>query len=244
MSDSDRNWQAWGEQDPYYAVLSDPRYRRGSIDDARQDFFADGRDYLNDLLGRFERHFGSVPRERALDFGCGVGRLTIPLAGHFGSVTGLDIAPAMLEEARRNSADLPIDYRLSDDALSALEGQYDFILSCIVLQHIPVRRGMPLLDALLSRISPGGGCAIHVSIKRRQDWRGRLRYALVHQVPGGQALSNLLRGRPAAAPVMQMNEYPLPDVLRLFQARGFHDLLVRYDDHGGFDTALIMGVRG
>lgn len=244
MGDSDSNWKLWGERDPYYAVLAEDRYRRDSIGDAREAFFASGRHYIDDTVERLERHFGAIGRARALDFGCGVGRLTIPLASHFAAVTGVDISPAMLDEARGNSADLPIDYALSDDRLSRAEGPYDFVNSCIVLQHIPVERGMPLIDTLLSRVAPGGGCAIHLSVKRRQEGLGRrLRYFLMHRVPGGQALSNLLRGRPRDTPVMQMNEYPLPDVIRLFHGHGFGDLLTRYQDHDGFDTVLILGVR-
>ncbi|MET0136968.1 MAG: methyltransferase domain-containing protein [Sphingobium sp.] len=243
MAGSDSNWQAWGEQDPYYAVLSHARFRRDAIAGSREDFFASGHHYVDDTVTRLEQHLGAIPRGRALDFGCGVGRLSIPLTKHFAAVVGLDIAPAMLEEARRNSSNLPIDYRLSDDTLSQADGHYDFVLSCIVLQHIPVARGLPILRTLLEKVSPGGGCAIHLSIKRHHDWRGRLRYFVTHRLPGGQALSNLLRGRPAAAPVMEMNEYPLAQVISLFNANGFGDLVMRYADHGGFDTVLILARR-
>ncbi|HEX7855589.1 MAG TPA: methyltransferase domain-containing protein [Sphingobium sp.] len=243
MVSSDRNWQAWGESDPYYAVLTDPRFRGESSEAARQDFFDGGRAYIDDTLARVEMHFGSIARERALDFGCGVGRLTIPLAQHFTSVTGLDISSAMLEEAHRNSAGFAIDYRLSDDRLTALDGTFDFINSCIVLQHIPIERGMVLLDGLLARVRPAGGCAIHLSIKRRQNRRQELLYAVRHRIPGGQALLNLLSGKSAKAPVMQMNEYSLADVIRLFNVHGFGDLLMRYGDHGEVDTVLILARR-
>jgi SAM-dependent methyltransferase len=172
-----------------------------------------------------------------------VGRVTIPLSDHFETVTGLDIAPAMLEEARRNSAGRQIDYVLSDDALSRVEGTYDFVNSCIVLQHIPVDRGMNLLGQLLSRVRPGGGCLIQLSTKRNHGkWR-ELRYRIRHAVPGGQAVMNLIDGRAADTPVMQMNEYPLDAVLRLFHGNGFEKMVVRYEDHGGTDTAMIFARR-
>ena len=44
-----------------------------------------------------------VLRRRALDFGCGIGRATIPLAGHFDEVVGVDVAPGMIEQARSNA---------------------------------------------------------------------------------------------------------------------------------------------
>lgn len=43
------------------------------------------------------------PRERgvALDFGCGVGRLTRALAAFFDRATGVDISSSMIEEAKK-----------------------------------------------------------------------------------------------------------------------------------------------
>jgi SAM-dependent methyltransferase len=243
MTDSDRNWRLWGELDPYYAVLTDPRFRSPSIDGNRQDFFESGQAFVTHWLARIEAHFGRLPRGRALDFGCGVGRLTIPLSDNFGAVVGLDIAPAMLEEARRNSAGRAIEYVLSDDRLSRVDGSFDFVNSCIVLQHIPLARGMALLAQLLGRLRPGGGCLIHLSTRRNYTWWRELRYRIRHAVPGGQAVMNLLEGRAAGTPVMQMNEYPLDAVLRLVHGNDIGETLVHYEDHGGIDTVMILGKR-
>lgn len=38
-----------------------------------------------------------ISYKRALDFGCGAGRLTQALAGYFEEVCGIDIAPSMIE---------------------------------------------------------------------------------------------------------------------------------------------------
>ena len=180
-----------------------------------------------------------------IDLGCGPGNSTALLKQRWPSahITGVDNSPAMLEEARRNSAGRQIDYVLSDDALSRVEGTYDFVNSCIVLQHIPVDRGMNLLGQLLGRVRPGGGCLIQLSTKRNHGkWR-ELRYRIRHAVPGGQAVMNLIDGRAADTPVMQMNEYPLDAVLRLFHENGFEKMVVRYEDHGGTDTAMIFARR-
>ena len=47
----------------------------------------------------------TVSRGRALDFGCGAGRLTRALAARFESVVGVDVADAMLDKARALNAD-------------------------------------------------------------------------------------------------------------------------------------------
>jgi SAM-dependent methyltransferase len=243
MVASDRDWRAWGERDPYYAVLTDQRFHRETFAANREQFFATGEDFVAHWLGQLEEHFGPLRRTRALDFGCGVGRLTIPLADRFDATVAVDIAPAMIDEARRNSAGRDIVYLLSDDTLSRVEGSFDFVNSCIVLQHIPVRRGMTLLTRLLNLVRPGGGCLIQLSTKRNHGWWRELSYRVRHTMPGGQAAANLIAGRAADTPLMQMNEYSLDAVLPVFHQHGFPELLVRYEDHGGIDTALLLARR-
>jgi SAM-dependent methyltransferase len=244
MADSDENWRLWGERDPYYGVLTNPRFRKDSIAANRQIFFEDGQVFVGHWLGEIEKHFGALPRGRALDFGCGVGRLTIPLSDHFESVTGLDISQGMLEEARRNSAGRNIEYLLSNDALSPVDGTFDLVNSVMVLQHIPVPRGMAIMSRLLSRVQKGGVCLIQISTKRHHGWWSELRYRFRHDLPGGQTVLNLLERRAADTPVMQMNEYSLDAVFALFQAHGFGDMLVRYDRHGSTGVAIIISRLG
>ena len=52
-------WQAWGEQDPYYAVLSESRYGRDSID-AHRDAFPELEDKYRDHLEKNRRPDGSL----------------------------------------------------------------------------------------------------------------------------------------------------------------------------------------
>jgi tRNA/tmRNA/rRNA uracil-C5-methylase (TrmA/RlmC/RlmD family) len=59
-------------------------------------------DTIRDLVGR------DFHPARALDFGCGVGRLTIPLARESKHVLAVDISPTMLEEAQANCAEQEI----------------------------------------------------------------------------------------------------------------------------------------
>jgi SAM-dependent methyltransferase len=244
MADSDHNWRLWGERDPYYGVLTDPRFRRDRIEAHRAVFFESGAAFIGHWLAEIERHFGAVPRGRALDFGCGVGRLTLPLADHFEAVVGLDISEGMLSEARRNGAGRAIDFRLSDDALSHAEGCFDFVCSVIVLQHIPVARGMTIVARLLERVGPEGACLIQFSTRRGHGWWKELRYRIRHGLPGGQRLMNFLDRRPADAPVMQMNEYSLGAVLGLLRAQGFDRMLVRFEPHGEVETATVLSRRG
>ncbi|HEX9443994.1 MAG TPA: methyltransferase domain-containing protein, partial [Candidatus Binatia bacterium] len=100
--DTDRDWERWGATDPYYGVLSEEKYRTAALTaERREEFFQSGRAYVARLFDivrlRLDPDF--VPRI-ALEFGCGVGRLAIPLAAAVEKVVAADAAPSMLDEAR------------------------------------------------------------------------------------------------------------------------------------------------
>ncbi len=98
-------WHALGATDPMWAVCSDPERRDGGW--TAPEFFA-SRPKEVDAVMAFLDHLGVEPgRERALDFGCGVGRLTRALTAHVDAAHGVDIAPAMIAAAREANADYP-----------------------------------------------------------------------------------------------------------------------------------------
>ena len=88
----DRAWEDWGSVDPLYAILTDPKYRHGGGD--RAEFLDSGRGVRGGDHARSAKHSGlATGRRRALDFGCGVGRVTAPLSTRFDEVVGLDVSP-------------------------------------------------------------------------------------------------------------------------------------------------------
>lgn len=80
------------------------------------------------------------PGTRVLDVGCGVGRWSCRLAARGASVTGVDLSPTMIGQARRRAAAQGVAARCRFVAqnLAALEvdGRFDLILGVTVLQHI------------------------------------------------------------------------------------------------------------
>jgi SAM-dependent methyltransferase len=80
------------------------------------------------------------PGTRALDVGCGVGRWSRVLARRGAHVTGIDLSPTMIAQARRRArqAGLIDRCRFMTQDLSALEAgeRFDLILGVTVLQHI------------------------------------------------------------------------------------------------------------
>jgi 2-polyprenyl-3-methyl-5-hydroxy-6-metoxy-1,4-benzoquinol methylase len=81
-NDTDKEWEKFGKNDPYYGVLTKDEFRSKNLtEELKKEFFATGSSYINDLLDKIKRHIDKdFQIRKALDFGCGVGRLVIPLA--------------------------------------------------------------------------------------------------------------------------------------------------------------------
>jgi SAM-dependent methyltransferase len=85
-----------------------------------------------------------------LELGCGTGRITIPLARHGVAITGLDIVPGMLEQARRKAADLSIDWVEADARAFQLPSAFRLIYATAgAFQHMLERADQ---EALLARV--------------------------------------------------------------------------------------------
>jgi SAM-dependent methyltransferase len=195
------------------------------------------------LLRRYEAQFGGLKLDRALDHGCGVGRLTLPLSKQFAEVVALDVSTAMLTEAKANAERFGIAnvrFGPADDILSNAPGTFDFVNSHMVLQHIPVRRGLPLLYRLIDKVRPGGGFHLHLSY--RVDPLGwRALYWASANVPGIKLWQNVCAGRRWNAPAMQMNDYPLASILAGLSERGIQNLIVSTEHHQRFVTCSLIG---
>src|SRR5438128_12673956 len=94
-----RNWDLFGRTDPLWSILADPLKRNGRWN--QEEFFRTGEKDIAAVFSRLEA-LGATPRRgHALDFDCGVGRLTQALCPLFEFVVGVDIAPSMIELANR-----------------------------------------------------------------------------------------------------------------------------------------------
>jgi SAM-dependent methyltransferase len=242
-SRSDAAWRAYGDRDPYYGVLSADRYRSANLDEAaRREFFASGEAHVDRLLGILGALYGPVSPRRALDLGCGVGRIAIPFARRCGEVVGVDVAPGMLAEAARNCRDRGVSNVVlapADDRLSAVSGTFDLIHSYIVFQHVAPRRGLALARLLLGRLDPGGIGALHFTHGRTASPARRALQRLRRAVPLVHRLANAVQRRPQDPP-MEMNAYDLGQVLGALQDAGCDDVHVRFTDHAGHRGAFVL----
>ncbi len=152
-----RAWEELGRRDPLWAVLTWPGKRGNRWEP--DEFFAIGESDVSQLMGHIESLGHSLLRRRALDFGCGVGRMTQPLASRFEEVWGVDIAPSMIESARRfNRYGDRCKYRVNDseDLRCFSDDTFDFVLSHLTLQHMPPDCAKQYLREFLRVLVPGG----------------------------------------------------------------------------------------
>jgi 2-polyprenyl-3-methyl-5-hydroxy-6-metoxy-1,4-benzoquinol methylase len=241
---SDRAWQQWGEQDPYFAVLTDQALHRSRLTpEALAAFYQSGEVHVSGVVDTIRRHLDPDFRPgRALDFGCGVGRLLLPLAAVAESVVGVDVSPAMLAEARKHAdtRKLPnVTLIQSDDTLSQAVGSFDLVHSFLVLQHIPVARGERIILRLVELLAPGGVAALHVPYARAASPLRRAAAWVRRSVPGVHGVLNRLRGAPWGQPPMQMNLYDLGRLHRLFEASGIAQVHTRFTQDGEYHGVML-----
>jgi ubiquinone/menaquinone biosynthesis C-methylase UbiE len=157
LSTDQRYWDEQARTDPMWAILTDPEKRGRRWDP--QEFFSSGVREIEIVMDRAKRLGLPLSRRRALDFGCGVGRLTQPLADHFEEVRGVDISPIMLEQARqfnRKGDRCQYVWNSAPDLRIFADQSFDFIYSRITLQHVPPPRVESYLKEFLRVLAPGG----------------------------------------------------------------------------------------
>lgn len=238
LRDTDEDWKIIGKKDPYFGVLTDPRFhKRNLTDQVRSDFFNSGDSEIDALFDRIRAIFGGFNPRSALDFGCGVGRLTRPLAQLCGDAVGVDVSEGMLAEARKHN-------RTSAVFMDHIPARtFDWVVSYIVLQHVTPDRGYALIGDLLKAVGPGGGISLHVTFARTAphatDAGTRLVIGDGKVWPAGDT-ADIAR---VPAGIMIMHDYDLGRVIGLFYAHGFTSLHLDQTDHGGAIGAVIHARR-
>jgi len=152
-----KHWEAFSREDPLWAVLTDSSRVGGRWD--IDEFLATGEHEVVGYLDELEQLGAAPARGRALDFGCGVGRLTQALAERFDRCDGVDIAEPMVAEARRiNRRAERVRYHVNDAPnLELFAGEsFDFVLSFIVLQHMEPRYAKGYITEFVRVLKRGG----------------------------------------------------------------------------------------
>jgi SAM-dependent methyltransferase len=127
------DWNQRAQEDANYYVA----FGRRRQDE--EEFFATGADVMRGLEVEMNR---CLARDKALEIGCGPGRLMRPMSRHFREVHGVDVSDEMIRFAQERLRDTPNAFPVhgsgSDLALFR-DGIFDFVYSYAVFQHIPSR---------------------------------------------------------------------------------------------------------
>jgi 2-polyprenyl-3-methyl-5-hydroxy-6-metoxy-1,4-benzoquinol methylase len=214
-----KQWDIGGESKALRAVLS----REPDLD--LEKYLRSGQLEIDEVLRLLDDHGLNWRRWRTvLDFGCGPGRLSQALAMRFDEVTGIDIAPAMIERARSYAAASGSRCRFEVNARSDLSlfaaRTFDLIYSNLVLQHVPPDLSRGYVAEFLRVLKPGGVAVFQVPSRPARTLKG----ALLARVP--IALVRLLRRS-------DMYPIPVPDVTEVVAATGGQVLDVRDDENAG-----------
>ena len=160
MTDVRGNQQYWDQHaaaDPLWTVLAFPDKSGGRW--TLPDFMKTGEREIALLFHRLATLGLDAPTRRALDFGCGVGRLTQALARRQEHVVGADISRGMIDLARRlNQYPDRAEYLCTaENGLKALaDRSFQFIYSNIVLQHVAPELSVQYLGEFFRLLEPNG----------------------------------------------------------------------------------------
>jgi len=168
------SWNEFAESDAMGAVLTGNDWDEAA-------FYDSGRAEVDSLMKAIEGLYPDMKKDSALDFGCGLGRLTFALAGHFSRVTGIDISSKMIERATSNRRNVDgVEFVLNEtDSLKKIPSDsVDFLLSLIVLQHIPKKFIKGYLREFLRVAKPGGLIVFQIPTRKFlgekvRYWEGR-----------------------------------------------------------------------
>ncbi len=225
------SWDEFGRTDPLWSIVTFPQKKGGKWEP--DEFFATGEREITvvmDYLGTLDVE---LAYDRALDFGCGVGRLSQALAAHFDEVVGVDIAPSMIELAKkynRQGGRCTFVLNESDDLELFDDGLFDFIYSSITLQHIEPRYSKNYIREFLRLIRPRGVIVFQLPCAPAPT----VRQAIKQTVP--QSMLELYRWlRHKNGPRMETHTVPRDEVNGLVRDSGGEVVDVVEDEFAGRD---------
>jgi 2-polyprenyl-3-methyl-5-hydroxy-6-metoxy-1,4-benzoquinol methylase len=221
-------------RDAKWAVLSDPSAKGGQWND--EAFWRTGEGDVRAVLADCARLEANPLRARALDFGCGVGRLSRALAAEFSRVDGVDVSSSMIELARQAA---PANATFHENRVADLSivpsASFDFVLTLIVLQHMRPHLMVGYLREFGRVLRPGGVIYFQVPSSPRPRFSKVRAKTLVRRVafrvPGVKSLWRRVRGE------LPIEMYALPErqVRATLDALGFELLSVVEDAAAGED---------
>jgi SAM-dependent methyltransferase len=131
------DWNARAREDAHYYVAF------GRREQSEDEFLATAREVVAGVEWELKRLGKGNPRaRRALEIGCGPGRLMKPLAHNFGEIHGVDVSDEMARLARERLRGIPHAHVHATNGAELAQfasASFDLVYSYAVFQHIPSR---------------------------------------------------------------------------------------------------------
>jgi ubiquinone/menaquinone biosynthesis C-methylase UbiE len=171
------DWNARAREDANFYVAFARR------DQDSQEFFDTGKDVVRSFKEELKRFPPTSNRRawRALEIGCGPGRLMRPLSEIFGEIHGVDVSDEMIRRAEANLSDVPHahpHHSSGADLAQFADESFDFVYSYAVFQHIPSRDVVMNYLREAGRVLKTGGMmrlqinGLPESARRYDTWSG------------------------------------------------------------------------
>ena len=221
-----RDWEELGNLNPLWSILTG--HREWDLN----EFFLTGEQEIQAVMERAKLMEYPRTREKVLDFGCGVGRLTRVLTHYFPQCYGVDISESMITLARELNQSITgcTFYVNSEPHLHMFpDASLDMIYTNIVLQHLPTSQLIESYIGEFTRILKKDGLLVfqlpsYIPFSRRWQVRKRL-YRLLRKVGvNEQYIYKTLGLYP-----LQMSCIPTKKVVSFLNARGMQVLGVLTD---------------
>jgi SAM-dependent methyltransferase len=213
-------WTHLGIIKPHWSVLTHRQFLPENLGDSIDAFYASGEAESAGIENILARHdCSSLSEKICVEYGCGVGRVTMGLARRFGWVHGYDISPGHLSHAAERAKEIGltnITFHLCSENLLMQLNECDVAYSRIVFQHNPPPVQIRLIKNLLGALKPGG-TAIFQVLTYMKDYHFNTREWLKKNHP----------------PDMQMHCLPQQKIFEIIAAENCIPLEVGDDDSAG-----------
>jgi len=224
-------WEEKAKYDPFWIILTSTKWK--GLNSNKKEFFKSGAIEAANLFKFIKENKIKINfTGRALDFGCGIGRITRALKGYFQNVVGIDISPTMIKLARQENYEFDIEFILNQrEDLQLLENRsFDFIYSNIVLQHLSNPIQIKYIKEFSRIIKIGGVLIMQIPSKRLyQNWGERVKDSVNKILPRGLKIEILKKiFNKKTEKFFEMNTLSEGKILRIAQKEGLDVICISY----------------
>ncbi len=246
MTALDLDSDALASREPYYAAIPASEFLRENLSaENERAFFASGEALVDWLFRVIEPVAPEFAPVSGLEYGCGVGRLALPLARRTGTMVGVDRSAASLAIARAEAVRRGVDnvtFTGPEDVFGT-DRKFDLVVCYLGLQRLELAGARALIDTLVGRIGPGGvGVFEFPYADRAPAFVKGTRWIRAH-FPAANRVANRLRGKSVDEPFLPARPYPLDAMLRQLRSTpmgAMHVVLDQNTDVGRATAFLWM----